>query len=724
MASRYSPAMRTSLALALAGCGSALAQAGPTALPPVVVERAAPPAELRRLGIDSLSDAPLAETPIAAGVIDAEQLRSRGVQSLTQAIREEPSASDAYNTFGYVESLVVRGFRLDNLLNYRRDGLPVSNHTPLAFENLESIEIVKGVAGVLGGSGSPGGLVNYRLKRPTDAPLRSLLTEVSERGSVLAQGDFGGRLGGGRFGYRINVAAAERRPYPHDADGRRGFLSGYFDWRVNEGTTLVAEFDYQALRQISVPGYGLLDTDGDGVAETLPPPISPRINLNSQPWSAPFESRAAAGSLRWLQQFGRDWRFELQAGGQDIRTDDRIAFPDGCSSGPAFVYPGLCGNYDVDIYDFRSEDERRRTSTFDVLLAGAAVTGAVTHELRFGARRTRYTERFPPGQAFNYVGTINVFAPVVLPEDPTPATLNTQSELTSSELSASDVLRAGPASLWLGARWVRLERSSVRSDASEATAFEQDFVTPWVALGWQSWSGGFGYLSFGRGVEIESVPNRPDQFVNYGVVLPALESEQVELGFKQVWSAGHALSLALFSIDKPYGDDLPQPDGRLLRVAGAKESRHRGLEANGRLVASRWLRFDARAAWIDAKTTRAVDPAEVGKRTTNVAPFAASLGAAWTVAAAPGLEATSFVNYSGRKAVTADNTVELPSYWQWDIAASYRWLWSGTRMTLAAGIDNVTDRGYWREAPTQYWGGTYLIAAQPRTARLSIAASW
>lgn len=725
MAHRNVPLVRASLALALAGCGTAFAQADSTALPRVVVETTAPPAELRRLGIDSLSEAPLAETPLSAGVIDAERLRSRGVQSLSQAIREEPSASDAYNTFGYVESLVVRGFRLDSLLNYRRDGLPVSNHTPVAMENLEAIEIVKGVAGVLGGSGSPGGLVNYRLKRPTEAPLRMLLAEVSERGSLLAQGDFGGRFGaGGAFGYRINVAANERRPYPQDADGRRGFVSGYFDWRLNDATTLVAEFDYQALRQISVPGYGLLDTDGDGIAETLPPPISPRLNLNAQPWSLPFESKAAAGSLRWLQKISRDWRFELQAGGQSIRTDDRVAFPDGCSSGPAYVYPGLCGNYDVDVYDFRSEDERRRTATFDALLAGAAVTGAVTHELRFGARRTRHTERFPPGQAYNFVGTTNVFAPVVLPEEPTASALNTQSDLTSSELSASDVLRSGPASLWLGARWVRLERSSVRSDGAEAVGYEQDFVTPWVALGWQPWAGGLGYLSWGRGVEIESVPNRADQFVNYGAALPALESEQVELGFKQVWAGGHALTLALFSIDKPYGDDVPQADGRVLRVAGAKQSRHRGLEAGGRFVAGPGLRLEGRLAWIDAKTTEAVDPAEVGKRTTNVAPFAASAGLAWTAPFAPGLELTSYLNYSGRKPVTADNSVELPSYWQWDIAATYRWLWSGRRMTLAAGIDNLTNRGYWREAPTEYWGGTYLIPAQPRLARLSIAASW
>jgi len=239
MVDRRLALVRVSLALALAGCGSAQAQDGSVSLPPVIVERAALLPELRRLGIDSLSNAPLAETPLSAGVIDTEQLRGRGVQSLTQAIREEPSAGDAYNTFGYVESLVVRGFRLDNLLNYRRDGLPVSNHTPVALENLESIEIVKGVAGVLGGSGSPGGLVNYRLKRPTDAPLRMLLAEVSERGTVLGQGDFGGRAGhGGAFGYRVNVAASERRPYPEDAGGRRGFVSGWFDWRPSDATTL------------------------------------------------------------------------------------------------------------------------------------------------------------------------------------------------------------------------------------------------------------------------------------------------------------------------------------------------------------------------------------------------------------------------------------------------------------------------------------------------------
>ncbi len=49
-----------------------------------------------------------------------------------------------------------------------------SNYAPAAFENRQSIEMLKGVSGVQAGSSAPGGLVNYSLKRPTVAPLREL----------------------------------------------------------------------------------------------------------------------------------------------------------------------------------------------------------------------------------------------------------------------------------------------------------------------------------------------------------------------------------------------------------------------------------------------------------------------------------------------------------------------------------------------------------------------
>jgi len=74
--------------------------------------------------------------------------------------------------------------------------------------------------------------------------------------------------------------------------------------------------------------------------------------------------------------------------------------------------------------------------------------------------------------------------------------------------------------------------------------------------------------------------------------------------------------------------------------------------------------------------------------------------------------------------VTADNSVVLPASWQWDTALVWSPAFATPRMQLRAGVDNVTDRRYWREAPTQPWGATYLFPAQPRTYRVGMSLQW
>jgi len=288
------------------------------------------------------------------------------------------------------------------------------------------------------------------------------------------------------------------------------------------------------------------------------------------------------------------------------------------------------------------------------------------------------------------------------------------------------VMRFGAGwSLWLGARQVWLDRSSeLATDGANAVSYSQSFTTPWGALGWQPWKGGFGYVSAGSGVESEVVPNRPLTFTNAGQVLPALRSKQAELGFKQVVQGSGLFSAVLFRIDKPYSEDVPQADGMVTRVGGGREARHQGLELAwaGRPTPSLWLQ--AQATFIDAKTIEAIDESLVGKRTTNVAPQAASVYGVWQLPGAPGLSWVNRVFYAGRKAVTNDNSIELPSYWQWDTAIAWRQRVGGTATTWRLGIDNVFDRGYWRDAPTQYWGATYLFPAQPRIFRASVQLAW
>jgi iron complex outermembrane receptor protein len=194
----------------------------------------------------------------------------------------------------------------------------------------------------------------------------------------------------------------------------------------------------------------------------------------------------------------------------------------------------------------------------------------------------------------------------------------------------------------------------------------------------------------------------------------------VEAGYKQVLADGSSAQVALFQIRKPYSADVAQPAGPPLRIARGRTAQHRGAEVSIVWFADRALALDLRGAYLDARIVDSVDPALAGRRVTNVPKVAASAGANWRPSERFDLQWRNRIGYAAARAVTADNAVELPSSWQWDTA----WLWSPAEQPLLQvrlGIDNVTDRRYWREAPTQPWGGVYLFPAQPRTFRAGLS---
>jgi iron complex outermembrane receptor protein len=227
-------------------------------------------------------------------------------------------------------------------------------------------------------------------------------------------------------------------------------------------------------------------------------------------------------------------------------------------------------------------------------------------------------------------------------------------------------------------------------------------------------------------VELEAVPNRPALFANAGQVLPALKSEQTEVGLK--WQANSRLLLtaAAFSIDKPYADDLPGTAAGALptRAAGAKTARHRGVElsAAGRVFDA--LSVQASLMALDARYTQAADLALVGQRVTNVPRLKASVFADYKVSALPGLSVNALASLQGAKAATADGSVELPASWQVDAGLGYAHSIAGQSVLWRVSVENLTDRIYWREAPTTSWGGIYLFPSTPRTLRVSATLSF
>ncbi len=293
------------IALLFASC-AASAQTPSTQLAPVTISGRSPPTA----GVAGFGDVPLSNAPLQASVYSAEQLQDAGVQRLSDLTRIDPALSDAYNSEGYIDYLTVRGFVLDNRFNFRRDGLPINAETSIPLDNKARIEILKGTSGIQAGTSSPGGLVNYIVKRPLDTPLSSALLEWRQTGSVLGAVDLSQRFGtDGAFGVRLNAAAEHLDPRLRDARGNRQLFALAGDWRLGSGTVIEAEVERSHRSQPSQPAFSLL---GDGV----PAPVDPLINLNNQPWSQPVVFDGTTASLRIQQRLGADWKVIAHAATQ------------------------------------------------------------------------------------------------------------------------------------------------------------------------------------------------------------------------------------------------------------------------------------------------------------------------------------------------------------------------------------------------------------------------
>ena len=700
-----------------------LAQQGTTTAAPVVTlkpviisERlTSPPADVTGFG-----DLPLKDVPISATVIGREQLQAAGARRLADLTRFDSSVSDAYNAPGYWDFLSIRGFVLDNRFNYRREGLPISAETTIALDNKERIEILKGTSGIQAGTSAPGGLVNYVVKRPTTQNLRDVRLEISGNGSVLAGADLGGRFGDNQaFGYRLNVVQEELRPVTNNLNGKRSLVSLATDWRISSDSVLEAEVEWSHKSQPSQAAYSLL-------GNTLPAPVDPRLNLNNQPWSQPSEFDALTGSIRFEQAINKDWRWSMQLGSQQLKTDDRLAYGFGC--GAENNFDRYCSNGTYDLYDYRSDNEQRTQQAAALNLKGKLATGAVTHDLGLGLQASTVRNRYQR-QAYNYVGTGNVAGTAIVPADPSLTSQNTNRDERSLELSAQDAIRwSDRFTTWLGLRSTSLQRDSVRTNGSRPTTYSDTISTPWLAASYALGGGQTAYASYGEGVESQVVPNRTAQYTNAGVALPALKSRQVELGIKGDSRLAQDLlswQLALFRIVRPMTNLEDCANLGLTPCLGQNdgEAVHSGLEASTQWRTGPW-RLNGGVTVINAlRQGSTVNPGANGKRPTNVPDYLVRAQATWRVTGMPGMELQAGLSHEGPRAVLADGSISLPSWTRLDAGVRYDTRMGNTPTTWTLGIENLLDSRYWQESPSQY-GHVYLYPGAARTLRLAMQASF
>ncbi|ODU09920.1 MAG: TonB-dependent receptor [Rubrivivax sp. SCN 71-131] len=660
--------------------------------------------------ISGFGDVPLARAPFAATVISTNQLEDAGITGLADLTRLDAGTTDAYNAPGYWSLMAVRGFTLDPRANMRRDGLPINAETVIPLANKRALELLKGTSGLQAGTSAPGGLVNLSVKRPA-GHLRQASLSWQQDESVIAAVDLGD--GDTAFGWRVNAELGHLRPRLRDSRGNRRLLALAVDAEPVAGTLLEAEIEYSRQSQPSTPGLSLLGNHLPSARD-----IDPRINLNNQAWSLPMVMGGRTGSVRLTQALAGEWRLVAHAMRQRLDSDDRIAFPFGCSSEDD--YTRYCSDGSFDLYDFRSEGERRTSDALELSLQGRARLAGIEHALRLGVLQSRQRASFGR-QAYNWVGIGHIDGSALVPADPALTDENTDRDERSTELQLQDHAALTPdLGLWLGLRHTRLDRRSVRTDGSRATSYEQSFTTPWLAASYALGADTLAYASWGQGIESTVAPNR-SRYTNAGQALAALRSRGVEIGLKQRRDALD-WSLAAFDIRRPEWADIGScsADGSCTRQADG-DSRHRGIEAEAEWRTGAWS-LRGSALWLHARREGSLQPGLNGMQPTNVPARSLKAQSAYNVAGVPGLALLAFVTREGRRMVLPDNSIATPGWTRVDLALRYAHALGQHKLVWRAGIDNLADTRAWKESPYQY-GHAYLYPLAPRTWSLSLQAS-
>jgi iron complex outermembrane recepter protein len=655
------------------------------------------------VSVTGFGDSTLARSPFQVSSTTAEQLANLGLDQLNDITRLDASVGAAYNSPGYWASVQVRGFSLDPRFNTRRNGLPVSGETALSLDNLERVEVLKGISGMQAGTSAPGGLVNLVTKR-SHGNSTTLAWGWTQPGSLKLSADVDRRLGQQQeMGLRINLSTETLDPALRDAKGTRYLMAVATDYRLDRDTLVEAEAELSHQSQPSAPGFSLLGNRLPSAAS-----VDPRINLNNQRWSQPVDFDNQTASLRLTRQLGNQWRAVGEVMSQELLTNDRIAFPFGCSAEDD--YTRYCSDGSFDLYDYRSEGERRRSSVVALRLEGSAQTGAIAHALTVGVQHLRYTATFHR-QAYNWAGVGTVDGLTQVDAAPDLTAENTNRLERSVEWQLSDHLSWGPAGLWLGVRHSSLDRDSVKTDRSEATAYSQGITTPWVAGSWQLTPQDMVYASWGEGVESYVVPNRSDYGNQAGQALAAQKSRQTELGFKHEGSLT-SWSLAAFNITRPQVQD----DGSTYTLDGI--ARHQGVEASADLRQGAWT-LRGSAMWLKARREDSATTSQNGRVPTNVAQRSARVQLGWQAPGVQDLSLQGQVAFEGPRFVLADNSLAMPSWTTLGLSSRYAFEADGKQWVWRVGVDNLLDRRAWQESPTQY-GHVYLYPLAGRTFRTSL----
>ncbi len=608
------------------------------------------------------------ETPQSVGVVTREQMESRQITNLQQALQTVAGVSPVNFGRRGVDDLNIRGFRSTESVLI--DGLVQSAGmwTRLNPYGYERFEVLKGAASVLYGQVQPGGIVNAVSKRPRREALTEVGVEVGSFGQRTLQADLNRPLNeSGKAAFRINAQVANSDD-PTDFIYRRDrWIAPSLSLDLGPQTDLVVFATYnqsQWMRQQGVtpygtvlpnrngpvrrtlytgdPGFGGYDIETKSLGYALEHRFSPALTLRQ---NVRYETEGGTGNLVANSTLQSNQRLQNRTATRQYMDDDMLA-------------------------------------TDTSVLAKFAALG-VQHQLVAGLDAR--TGKNWLGRRTCSIAPMDLFNPVygVAARCPTGLTIDAPERLTVAGLYVQDQIKLTPQwTVLAGLRrdWStntiddRIARQKTRQKDSATTlsaGVVYEFVPGWAA-----------YASYGEsflpvsGTSFSGAPFVPET------------GKQWETGLKyEAPDRSVTGSLALFDLKRRNVTTADPVNATFQVQTGAQRARGLELEVGAEL--QRHWKLTGAYTYTDSEVTRDNNAAIVGKPLNLTPRSTFALWATYQLPQMPQLTLGAGARHVTRQ--VGSYPFSLPAYTVVDLSVGY----TGPSYRITAGVKNVFDRAYY-----------------------------
>lgn len=636
------------------------------------------------------------DTPFSTTVVTGEDLADRQANKLGDVFAGDASVTDNSNAYSaWATYISIRGLPIDWQNGFRIDGNPfISYGITMPYENIERVELLKGLSGFMYGFAQPGGLVNYVTKQPGKDPVTSFDVGYRMDGVWSQHVDLSRRFGpDGMFGARVNYLHEQGKTY-NAGDIERNSVALALDGQLTRDLDVYFNAIYQHSRSSGqTPSIYI---PGTYVGTGLPATISGGTNWLSGPdQHLNTTLQVYTGGVKY--QIAPDWTFNTSVSYTQATRDRNES---------TLTLLNQAGDYS----DFRwNGDEDNRDVYWQASVEGKVKTGPFTHQIVAGAALQHQVNDYgtTAGTVQIPFGNGNLF-------EPNPYRYYSSSgldkyragEINQKALFLSDTVQL--TSRWSVLAGLRLTNyDQTTFDESEATtsAYEKNGVlTPTVALMYKLEPETTLYASYVESLEPGQLVS--SDYANGGSILNPLRSRQYEVGVKSEharWSA----NAALFRIER---GATYVTDQKVLTQDGY--SIYEGIEAGGSVRLGRdWL---VAGDLMLLDTWYAKGQQFNGNRVAGAPQFVAATRVSYDIPYVPGLRVGADAKFTGNTKVRAQGDLVAPGYLLVNLGANYLTRVGDHDVTLRAAIDNITNRRYWM---FQY--DSYIAPGEPRTVSLN-----